>query len=68
MIVEGIVQNAAEPDDDALDAYRSKSNRDYDVAEFGALTRLGPRTIIAWRAAGWAGQDSFRETGKWTFG
>jgi hypothetical protein len=55
-------------DPGARAAYEAKYGRDYDPAEFGDLTRLAPATVIAWRAAGWAGKDGFREAAKWVFG
>lgn len=35
----------------------------YDVATYGPLPRIGPEVVLAWRAAGWAGRDSVRQTG-----
>ena len=48
-------------------AYGRKYGRAYDTGAFGQLTRVTPATVLAWRAAGWAGQDSFTATGRWTF-
>ena len=65
VIVEGRAAAGASTDDAALAAYHTKYESDYDVAEFGNLTRIVPVKIIAWRAAGWAGRDGFRSAGKW---
>ncbi len=51
-----------------LDAYNAKYDWDYSVDEYGPLTRIEPRKVIAWRSAGWAGREGFQETGRWTFG
>jgi hypothetical protein len=66
VIVEGVV---AGPTDhtDTVAAYEAKYDWSYDVAEYGPLTVVVPTTVLAWRTAGWAGRDSFQQTGRWTF-
>jgi hypothetical protein len=48
-------------------AYDAKYDWSYDTAVYGDLVRVQPAVVKAWRAAGWAGRDSFTETGRWTF-
>jgi hypothetical protein len=48
-----------------LDPYDAKYGGRYDVDELGPLTVVAPRTVKAWRSAGWAGQDGFAATGRW---
>jgi hypothetical protein len=66
VIVEGVV---AGPTDhaDMITAYDAKYDWSYDVAEYGPLTVVVPTAVLAWRTAGWAGRDSFQQTGRWTF-
>lgn len=67
VIVEGFATVGAETGPELLAAYRRKYDWEYDVAQYGALTRVVPSKILAWRSAGWAGRDSFETTGCWTF-
>jgi hypothetical protein len=67
VVVEGLATVGAPTGPDLLEAYRAKYDWDYDVAEYGPLTRLDPVKVLAWRAAGWAGRESFQQTGCWTF-
>jgi len=67
VIVAATAVNGAPTDPGALEAYRSKYGQNYDTAEFGELTRAEAASVIAWRAAGWAGRDGFRQSGKWMF-
>jgi hypothetical protein len=48
-------------------AYDAKYDWHYTVDEYGPLTRLEPATVVAWRAAAWAGRDGFRQVGRWRF-
>ena len=67
VIVEGAA--AGSVDDPAVLAdYDRKYDWSYDLAEYGALTCVAPETILAWRAAGFAGRDGFQQVGRWTFG
>jgi len=51
-----------------LEKYNRKYDWSYDVGDHGPLTCVEPGIILPWRAAGWAGRESFQETGRWTFG
>lgn len=66
VIVEG---RATGPSDDAeiLERYDEKYDWSYDLSQYGALTRISPETVLAWRTAGWAGRDSFQQSGRWDF-
>ena len=67
VIVEGFAA-AGLPNEQALiHAYNRKYDWDYRVEQYGHLTSVEPTTVMAWRAAGPAGRDSFAETGCWTF-
>ncbi len=50
------------------EAYNDKYDWNYTTEEYGPLTTIAPTTVLAWRAAGWAGREGFRETGRWRFG
>jgi hypothetical protein len=50
-----------------IDAYNAKYDWTYDIEEYGALTEVVPVKILAWRAAGWAGRESFTHSGRWDF-
>ena len=67
VIVEGLVAVAVQTDPATLEAYNRKYDWDYRVEQYGALTRLSPSRVLAWRAAGWAGRESFQQTGCWLF-
>jgi hypothetical protein len=67
VIVEGLVAPAAATAPSVLEAYNRKYDYDYQVGQFGELTTVLPGKVLAWRAAGWAGRDSFQQTGSWTF-
>ena len=66
VVVEGSVAGRS---DDALviDAYDEKYDWRYTVDEYGPLTRIAPRVVMAWRSAGWAGRDGFQQTCRWRF-
>jgi hypothetical protein len=64
VIVEGRAISYAE-DHEAIADYDRKYDWTYDVSEYGPLTCVEPETILAWRTAGWAGRDSFQQTGRW---
>ncbi len=66
VIVEGdVVGPSGGPD--AVAAYDTKYDWSYDVAAYGAFTLIRPATVLAWRAGGWAGRDSFQTTSRWDF-
>jgi hypothetical protein len=48
-------------------AYDAKYDWHYTIDDYGPLTRLEPSTVVAWRSAGWAGRDGFRQVGRWRF-
>ncbi len=66
VVVEGSV---AGPSDDALvlGVYDEKYDWSYTVDEYGPLTRIAPRVVMAWRSAGWAGRDGFQQASRWRF-
>jgi hypothetical protein len=68
VIVEGrfIPVTATEPA--VLAAYDAKYDWQYDEAAYGPIGKVAPLTVMAWRTAGWAGRESFQQTGSWTFG
>jgi hypothetical protein len=66
VIVEGRAASCA-GDHEAIADYDRKYDWTYDVGEYGPLTCVEPETILAWRTAGWAGRDSFQQTGRWRF-
>ena len=47
--------------------YDAKYDWRYDIDEHGPLTTIQPRTVLAWRSAGWAGRDGFQQTGRWRY-
>lgn len=65
VIVEGTIAPA--PGAAAVQTYNAKYDWDYDEKQYGPLGRVAPSLVTGWRAAGWAGRDSFRETGSWSF-
>jgi hypothetical protein len=48
-------------------SYDAKYDWSYDTEVYGDLVRVEPAVVKAWRAAGWAGRDSFTHVGRWTF-
>jgi len=65
-VLEGVV--AGRTDDPVLiRAYNDKYDGTYTKHEYGPLTRIRPTVALAWRAAGWAGRDGFRQGGRWRF-
>lgn len=66
VIVEGSVVGHI-VDSEIISAYDRKYDWDYDVDEYGSLTVVRPAKVIAWRSAGWAGREGFRQTGRWRF-
>ena len=66
VIVEGVVDAFATAPA-ALAEYNTKYDWDYRVPEYGDLVAVRPVTVLAWRSAGWAGRDGFREVGRWSF-
>jgi hypothetical protein len=69
VIVEGRAAADDSPETIAafVDAYDAKYDWRYDAGQYGPPTRVTPAVVLAWRSAGWAGRDGFRETGKWVF-
>ena len=67
VIVEGTVADNNTTTRAAIDAYNTKYDWDYQIAQYGALTEVRPERVIAWQAAGRFGRDSFDRTGRWTF-
>ena len=66
VVLEGVV--AGRTDDPVLiRAYNDKYDGTYTKHEYGPLTRIRPTVALAWRAAGWAGRDGFRQGGRWRF-
>ena len=52
----------------AVERYRNKYEYDYDETQYGSLTCVAPRKVLAWTTAGVAGRDGFRGGGSWAFG
>ena len=67
VVVEGQVLPASSTDEAVLAAYDAKYDWQYDEAQYGPISRVTPQAVVAWRTGGWAGRESFRETGRWTF-
>ena len=68
VIVEGTARLLSEPDVQSVDAYNAKYAWAYTYEEYGALTRVDPNVVIAWRSGGWAGRDGFESVGRWSLG
>lgn len=66
VLVEGVV-GAPTSDPAVVAAYGTKYDYPYDIATYGPLLVVEPRTVKAWEAAGEAGRDGFSRTGAWTF-
>jgi len=64
VIVEGSASGSS-GDAEMVAAYDDKYDWTYDLARYGPLTRISPVTVLAWRTAGWAGRDSFQQSGRW---
>ena len=64
VIVEGRVSGPC-GDAEILAAYDEKYDWSYDLSQYGSLVRITPETVLAWRTAGWAGRDSFQQSGRW---
>jgi hypothetical protein len=67
VVVEGRVVPASSTEQAVLAAYDAKYDWQYEEAQYGPISRVAPQSVMAWRAGGWAGRESFRETGSWTF-
>jgi hypothetical protein len=67
VVVEGQFIPATTTDPNVIAAYNDKYDWAYDEAAYGPIARVAADTVIAWRTAGWAGRESFQESGKWTF-
>ncbi len=68
VVVEGEVRPSPSTEPGVVAAYDTKYDWHYEEAQYGPISRVAPRAVLAWRTAGWAGRESFRETGSWTFG
>ncbi len=66
VIVEALAVGESSSDD-VIGAYDEKYEWTYDIEEYGSLIEVVPVKILAWRAAGWAGRDSFTHAGCWEF-
>jgi hypothetical protein len=66
VIVEGRAVDASS-NTDVLASYDRKYDWSYDADKYGPLTCVAPETVLAWRTAGWAGRESFQQTGRWRF-
>jgi hypothetical protein len=66
VIVEGLATTPIS-DEVAIAAYNQKYDWSYDPDKYGPLQCVRPVVVLAWRAAGWAGRESFTETGRWDF-
>jgi hypothetical protein len=67
VIVEGLVTPLAPTTPALIEAYQQKYDWQYDASQYGDLTVVRPKKVLAWRTAGWAGRDSFQTTGSWAF-
>jgi hypothetical protein len=67
VIVEGVASSSAPTAAALIQAYNHEYDWDYDVSQYGALTRVRPSRVLAWRTAGPAGRESFQTTGSWIF-
>ena len=50
-----------------VEAYDEKYDWRYDAESYGPPTPVTPTEVFAWQAAGAAGRDGFRASGKWTW-
>jgi hypothetical protein len=67
VVVEGRLMPTEKTAQAVLAAYDAKYDWKYDADSYGPIVRVAPQTVIAWRTAGWAGRESFQQTGSWTF-
>jgi len=49
----------------SLAAYDRKYEWKYDTEQYGPLTLVRPSTVLAWRAAGPAGREGFKQATRW---
>lgn len=66
VIVEGRVGGFAEAAQ-SYETYNTKYDWNYTIDDYGPLTTIIPTKILAWRSAGWAGREGFRQAGRWRF-
>lgn len=66
VIIEGTSTGPA-VDRAVVEAYNTKYDWNYEVADYGPLTVIEPLKVIAWRSAGWAGREGFQATARWSF-
>ena len=66
VIVEGLVRGMA-ADPDAVASYDAKYEWNYNVDEYGAFAVIQAQRVLAWRAAGFAGREGFKQTGRWRY-
>jgi hypothetical protein len=50
---------------EAIQQYDAKYDWHYDVEQYGPFTAVAVQSVMAWRAAGRAGRDGFRQAGRW---
>ena len=68
VVVEALADGGPDSDEDRIiAAYDAKYDWHYAVDEYGPLTRVAPVMVMAWRSAGWAGREGFRQAGRWRF-
>ena len=67
VVVEGASLGSSS-DAAVVKAYDDKYDWSYDAATYGPLTTVAPVRVLAWRAAGRAGREGFRQAGRFTFG
>jgi hypothetical protein len=67
VIVEGRAYGPS-TDAEVVAEYNRKYDWSYDADTYGRLTIVLPETVLAWRTRGWAGRESFQQTGKWQLG
>ena len=65
VIVEGRAVASDIDQSGPIALYDVKYTWEYDAAVYGALVRIAPATVLAWRTRGYAGRDSFQSVGKW---
>jgi hypothetical protein len=66
VIVNGRMSGSSD-DAKILAEYDEKYDWSYDLTQYWPLTGISPEAVLAWRTAGWAGRDSFQQSGRWVF-
>jgi hypothetical protein len=67
VLVEGHAGPDPASEATALAAYDAKYDYRYSREEYGPFTVVRPTQVLAWRTAGPAGRDGFRQVGRWRF-